>query len=74
LEVLPERKTFSPKHLTPALSPARRGRSFCAREIAKKLGPLGLTWSCNSRANLDYDTIKLGSAAASAAANQRLAD
>jgi hopanoid biosynthesis associated radical SAM protein HpnJ len=29
-----------------------------AREIARKLGPLGLTWSCNSRANLDYDTIK----------------
>ncbi len=29
-----------------------------AREIAKKLGPLGLTWSCNSRANLDYDTIE----------------
>ncbi|MBI2928448.1 MAG: hopanoid biosynthesis associated radical SAM protein HpnJ [Verrucomicrobia bacterium] len=29
-----------------------------AREIAKKLGPLGLTWSCNSRANLDYDTIR----------------
>jgi len=29
-----------------------------AREIAKKLGPLGLTWSCNSRANLEYDTIK----------------
>src|SRR4029453_13450706 len=29
-----------------------------AREIAKKLSPLGLTWSCNSRANLDYDTIK----------------
>ena len=29
-----------------------------AREIAKKLGPLGLTWSCNSRANLDYDTVK----------------
>ena len=29
-----------------------------ARDIAKKLGPLGLTWSCNSRANLDYDTIK----------------
>jgi hopanoid biosynthesis associated radical SAM protein HpnJ len=28
-----------------------------AREIASKLGPLGLTWSCNSRANLDYDTI-----------------
>jgi hopanoid biosynthesis associated radical SAM protein HpnJ len=28
-----------------------------AREIAKKLGSLGLTWSCNSRANLDYDTI-----------------
>jgi radical SAM superfamily enzyme YgiQ (UPF0313 family) len=29
-----------------------------AREIARKLAPLGLTWSCNSRANLDYDTIK----------------
>jgi hopanoid biosynthesis associated radical SAM protein HpnJ len=29
-----------------------------ARQIAKKLAPLGLTWSCNSRANLDYDTIK----------------
>jgi len=28
-----------------------------AREIAKKLAPLGLTWSCNSRANLDYDTV-----------------
>ena len=29
-----------------------------AREIAKKIGPLGVDWSCNSRANLDYDTIK----------------
>lgn len=29
-----------------------------AREIAKKLAPLGLTWSCNSRANLDADTIR----------------
>jgi hopanoid biosynthesis associated radical SAM protein HpnJ len=29
-----------------------------AREIAKKLSHLGITWSCNSRANLDYDTIK----------------
>ena len=29
-----------------------------AREIANKLGPLGVNWSCNSRANLDYDTIK----------------
>jgi hopanoid biosynthesis associated radical SAM protein HpnJ len=29
-----------------------------AREIAKRLAPLGQTWSCNSRANLDYDTIK----------------
>ncbi|MCP5521942.1 MAG: hopanoid biosynthesis associated radical SAM protein HpnJ [Verrucomicrobiales bacterium] len=29
-----------------------------AREIGKKLAPLGLTWSCNSRANLDYDTIQ----------------
>jgi len=29
-----------------------------AREIAKKLAPLGLTWSCNSRANLDFDTIR----------------
>jgi hopanoid biosynthesis associated radical SAM protein HpnJ len=29
-----------------------------AREIARKLAPLGLTWSCNSRANLEYDTIR----------------
>lgn len=29
-----------------------------AREIAKQLAPMGLTWSCNSRANLDYDTIQ----------------
>jgi len=29
-----------------------------AREIAKKIGPLGVEWSCNSRANLDYDTVK----------------
>jgi hopanoid biosynthesis associated radical SAM protein HpnJ len=29
-----------------------------AREIAKKIAPLGLKWSCNSRANIDYDTIK----------------
>jgi radical SAM superfamily enzyme YgiQ (UPF0313 family) len=29
-----------------------------AREIAKKLATLGVTWSCNSRANLDYDTIR----------------
>ena len=29
-----------------------------AREIAKKISPLGVEWSCNSRANLDYDTIK----------------
>jgi radical SAM superfamily enzyme YgiQ (UPF0313 family) len=28
-----------------------------AREIARKLAPLGLTWSCNSRANLDLETI-----------------
>jgi radical SAM superfamily enzyme YgiQ (UPF0313 family) len=29
-----------------------------AREIARKLAPLGMAWSCNSRANLDYETIK----------------
>jgi hopanoid biosynthesis associated radical SAM protein HpnJ len=29
-----------------------------AREIARKLAPLGLTWSCNSRANLERDTIE----------------
>ena len=29
-----------------------------ARKIAAKLAPLGLTWSCNSRANLDYSTIR----------------
>ena len=36
----------------------RSPRISRAREIAKKLGPLGVDWSCNSRANLDYDTIK----------------
>lgn len=30
-----------------------------AREIAGKLAPLGLTWSCNSRANVDSDTVRL---------------
>lgn len=29
-----------------------------ARAIARKLGPLGVTWSCNSRANLDAETIR----------------
>lgn len=29
-----------------------------AREIAKRLAALGVTWSCNSRANLDEDTIR----------------
>ena len=30
-----------------------------ARDIAKQLKPLGLTWSCNSRANVNYETLKL---------------
>jgi len=30
-----------------------------AREIAKKLGALGITWSCNSRANVNYETLKI---------------
>lgn len=30
-----------------------------AREIAKLLKPLGLIWSCNSRANVNYETLKL---------------
>ena len=30
-----------------------------AREIAKGLGKLGLTWSTNSRANVDRDTLKV---------------
>jgi radical SAM superfamily enzyme YgiQ (UPF0313 family) len=29
-----------------------------ARAIARKLASLGVTWSCNSRANLDLDTIQ----------------
>jgi len=29
-----------------------------AREIAKRLKPLGLTWSCNSRANVSRETIQ----------------
>jgi hopanoid biosynthesis associated radical SAM protein HpnJ len=30
-----------------------------AQEIAKKLKPLGLCWSTNSRANVDYETLKI---------------
>ena len=30
-----------------------------AREIAKRLKPLGLTWSCNSRANVNRETIAM---------------
>lgn len=29
-----------------------------AVEIAKRLGELGVTWSCNAKANVDYDTLK----------------
>lgn len=29
-----------------------------AREIAKHLGKLGITWSCNARANVSYETLK----------------
>jgi hopanoid biosynthesis associated radical SAM protein HpnJ len=29
-----------------------------AREIAKLLGKLGLMWSCNARANVNYETLK----------------
>jgi radical SAM superfamily enzyme YgiQ (UPF0313 family) len=29
-----------------------------AREIARGLGKLGVTWSCNAKANVDYDTLK----------------
>jgi hopanoid biosynthesis associated radical SAM protein HpnJ len=30
-----------------------------AREIAQKLVALGITWSCNSRANVPYETLKV---------------
>lgn len=30
-----------------------------AREIARKLATLGITWSCNSRANVPFETLKL---------------
>ncbi|MGC3988333.1 MAG: hopanoid biosynthesis associated radical SAM protein HpnJ [Chthoniobacteraceae bacterium] len=30
-----------------------------AREIAKRLGQLGMTWSCNARANVSYDTLRV---------------
>lgn len=29
-----------------------------AREIAVELGRLGITWSCNARANVNYETLK----------------
>ena len=28
------------------------------REIAQKIGKLGMTWSCNARANVNYETLK----------------
>src|SRR2546428_1259006 len=37
-------------------SPADPGR---ARKIAQLLKPLGITWSTNSRANVDYETLKV---------------
>jgi hopanoid biosynthesis associated radical SAM protein HpnJ len=30
-----------------------------AREIARKLQTLGITWSCNSRANVPFETLKI---------------
>ncbi|HEY3284952.1 MAG TPA: radical SAM protein, partial [Armatimonadota bacterium] len=30
-----------------------------ARAIAEKLGTLGITWSCNSRANVPFETLKI---------------
>jgi hopanoid biosynthesis associated radical SAM protein HpnJ len=30
-----------------------------AREIAKRMGRLGVTWSCNARANVSYETLKV---------------
>lgn len=30
-----------------------------AREIALKLGKLGMTWSCNARATVNYETLKV---------------
>ncbi|MGB8167505.1 MAG: hopanoid biosynthesis associated radical SAM protein HpnJ [Chthoniobacteraceae bacterium] len=29
-----------------------------AREIAKQIGKLGMMWSCNARANVNYETLK----------------
>lgn len=29
-----------------------------AREIAQRIGKLGMTWSCNARANVNYETLK----------------
>jgi hopanoid biosynthesis associated radical SAM protein HpnJ len=30
-----------------------------AEEIARRLGPLGITWSCNAKANVPYETLKV---------------
>ena len=30
-----------------------------AREVAKRLKPLGVPWSCSSRANVNYETLKV---------------
>ncbi len=30
-----------------------------AEEIARGMGKLGLTWSCNAKANVPYETLKI---------------
>jgi len=30
-----------------------------ARDVARRLKPLGITWSCSSRANVNYETLKV---------------
>jgi radical SAM superfamily enzyme YgiQ (UPF0313 family) len=52
-ELFPQVKEFFFDDDTFTANPVR------AREIAKKLGALGITWSCNSRANVSRETLKV---------------
>lgn len=51
-ELFPEAREFFFDDDTFTALPAR------ARDIAARIGKLGITWSCNARPNLGYDTLK----------------
>ncbi|MCF7709306.1 MAG: hopanoid biosynthesis associated radical SAM protein HpnJ [Verrucomicrobia bacterium] len=51
-KIFPQAKEFFFDDDTFTANPPR------AREVARLLKPMGITWSCNSRANVGYETLK----------------